>query len=122
MAQKPKLTEEQKIEIRKLHDAGMPYPALAAKYNVAPATIMRACRQDLYERQKASNRKHQAENYEKIYAGLKKTYKNYRLSFHTVNDANVIEQLDKQDNVQDYVRQLVTNDIDDKDKQTGNNN
>lgn len=114
MVRQQRFTEAEKAEIRSDHAAGMPYAALAAKHGVSSATIMRVCRPDVYEKQLAANRKYQADNVKKINEVRKTTYKNYRLSFHTENDAPVIEHLDKQDNVTDYVRQLVASDIGDK--------
>ena len=63
------------------------------------------------KKQKAANRKYQADNVKKIIDARKGVYKSYRLALHTENDAKIIKQLDKQDNVTDYVRQLVTSDI-----------
>lgn len=111
MVRQQRFTEEEKAEIQKAHEAGVPYKALAVRYGVSPATIMRVCRPDTYERQLAANRKYQSDNIKKINAARKIMYKNYRLSFHSVNDAAVIDHLDKQENVTDYVRQLVIGDI-----------
>lgn len=121
MARQQRFTEEEKAEIRTAHEAGVPYNALAEMHGVSSATIMRVCRPDIYEKQKAANRKYQAGNVKKINEARKMTYRNYRLSFHSVNDAEVIDHLDKQENVTDYVRQLVTSDIDDKSSQPENN-
>lgn len=121
MVRQQKFTEEEKEDIRKAHDAGVPYKALAVKHDVSSATIMRICRPEIYEKQLAANRKYQADNIKKINAARKASYKNYRLSFHADNDAAVIDQLDKQDNVTEYVRQLVSNDIDAKSNQSDSN-
>ena len=106
MVRQQRFTEDEKAEIRKAHDAGVPYAALAAQHGVSSATIMRVCRPDIYEKQK-----YQADNVKKIIDARKGVYKSYRLALHTENDAKIIKQLDKQDNVTDYVRQLVTSDI-----------
>lgn len=121
MVRQQKFTEDEKEDIRKAHDAGVPYKALAVKHDVSSATIMRICRPEIYEKQLAANRKYQANNIKKINAARKVTYKNYRLSFRSDNDAAVIDHLDKQENVTDYVRQLVTSDIDGKSSQSDNN-
>ena len=121
MVRQQRFTEEEKAEIRKAHEAGVPYKALAVKHGVSSATIMRVCRPEVYEKQLAANRKYQADNIKKINEARKVTYKNYRLSFHTDNDAAVIAHLDKQENVMDYVRQLVTGDIKGKSVQSENN-
>ena len=121
MVRQQRFTEEEKAEIRKAHEAGVPYKALATKHGVSSATIMRVCRPEIYKKQLAANRKYQAGNIKKINAARKVTYKNYRLSFHSDNDAAVIDHLDKQENVTEYVRQLVTSDIDGKSSQSDNN-
>ena len=121
MVRQQRFTEEEKAEIQKAHEAGVPYKALAVRYGVSAATIMRVCRPDTYERQLAANRKYQSDNIKKINAARKIMYKNYRLSFHSVNDAAVIAHLDKQENVTDCVRQLVISAIDDKSSQSENN-
>ena len=111
MARQQRFTEEEKAEIRQAHDAGVPYNALAVKHGVSSATIMRVCRPELYEKQLAANRKYQADNIKKINAARKVTYKHYRLAFHADNDSAVIDHLDKKENVTDYVRHLVIDDI-----------
>ena len=111
MVRQQRFTEEEKAEIQKAHDAGVPYAALAAQHGVSAATIMRICRPDIYEKQKAANRKYQSKNVKKIIDARKGVYKSYRLSLHTENDATIIKHLDKQENVTAYVRQLVTSDI-----------
>lgn len=62
MARGRKLMDDQKAAIRAAHDTGVPYTALAVQYGVSVATILRVCRQDTYERQKAANRRYQAAN------------------------------------------------------------
>ncbi len=111
MVKKQKLTEEQKAEIRTAHDAGASYPELAARYEVSAATILRVCRPDTYERQKAANRKYQSNNVKKITDARKGVYKNYRLTLHTKKDSAIITRLDSQPNVTGYVRELVSNDM-----------
>ena len=47
----------------------------------------------------------------KITETRKVTHQNYRLSFHANSDSEVIERLNSQENVTDYIRQLVLRDI-----------
>lgn len=110
---KPALTDEEKELIRKLHKDGMPYTALAARYNVSSATIMRACRPDIYEQHKAAVKNYNAINSREIYERRKTNSKRYALSLHLVNDADIIEHLDSQENVQGYLRELIQKDIED---------
>lgn len=113
MARASKLTAEQKAEIIRLNqEEKAPYGALAVRFGVSTATIMRICRPDYYERQKESNRKYQAQNQAQIAEQKKLQTKGYYLSFHVENDSEVISYLDNLDNTQDYVRQKVLEDID----------
>ena len=50
-------------------------------------------------------------NVKRINDARKELYRNYRLALHVENDAEVIEQLDKKENVTGYIRQLVLRDI-----------
>ena len=102
MARGWKLMDGQKAAIEAVHDTGVPYTAVA---------VLRVCRQDTYERQKAANRRYQAANIKKITETRKVTHQNYRLSFHANSDSEVIERLNSQENVTDYIRQLVLRDI-----------
>lgn len=112
MARAPKLTPEQKAEIIRLREEHKtPYNALAVQFGVSSQTIIRICRPEFYDRQKKANREYQGQNTEAINERRKERYRNYRLAFHTDNDGQVIEFLDKQDNIQDYVRQKVIADI-----------
>lgn len=111
MARGWKLMDDQKAAIEAVHDTGVPYTALAVQYGVSVATILRVCRQDTYERQKTANRRYQAANIKKITETRKVTHQNYRLSFHANSDSEVIERLNSQENVTDYIRQLVLRDI-----------
>lgn len=111
MARGWKLMDDQKAAIEAVHDTGVPYTALAVQYGVSVATILRVYRQDTYERQKAANRRYQAANIKKITETRKVTHQNYRLSFHANSDLEVIERLNSQENVTDYIRQLVLRDI-----------
>lgn len=113
MARASKLTAEQKAEIIRLNqEEKAPYGALAVRFGVSVATIMRICRPDYYERQKESNRRYWVQNQAKIAEQKKLQTKGYYLSFHVENDSEVICFLDKLDNTQDYVRQKVLEDID----------
>jgi len=112
MAGKAKLTTEQKEKIRRLRaETNLPYGALAIQFGVSAHTIMRICKPDYYDRQKAANRAYQAANLETIMANKKKTHRSYRIEFHNENDKDVIEFLDKEINIQDYIRQKVKEDI-----------
>lgn len=111
MARPVKLTEKDKSLIKKLRDQGLPCTAIAARFDVSAQTIRRICNPDYYERQKESNRKYRAEKSKQIDAQRAESTRRYQIRFHTVNDAPVVEQLNKQENVADYIRNLVLQDI-----------
>jgi len=118
MARPAKLTEKEKALIRNLYEQGLPQRALAARFDVSKQTITRICNPEYAERQREMNRKYQAENGKQIRAQRAETSKTYRFILHTVNDAPVVEQLNKQKNVSGYIRQLVLQDI--KSEESGN--
>lgn len=112
MARASKLTQEQKEEIKKLREElGMPYSGLAAHYGVSSSTIMRICRPDYAEQQRKSNREYQTRNVSRITKRRKERYRIIQLKFHVTHDKDVVDFLNKQDNVQDYVRQKILEDI-----------
>ena len=112
MARPTKLTEKEKTQIRNLRDqTSLPYAAIAARFGVSERTIIRICNPEAYERQKEVNRKYQAEKGAQIRAQRAENSKRYQVIFHTVHDAPVVERLNKEKNVQDYIRQLVLRDI-----------
>ena len=111
MARPAKLTEKDKSLIRTLRSQGLPYKAIAVRFDVSQKTIIRICNPEYNERQKASNRKYQAEKGEQIRAKRAESSQRFELSFHTTHDSDVVEHLSKQENVQDYIRQLVLQDI-----------
>ena len=112
MARPSKLTDEQKLQIRKLRDEeGRSYPSLAAQFDVSQNTIIRICRPDYYKAGLKASLKYQEENIKDIYEKRKANYSFYRLTFHNEYDAAVIEVLNAQDNVQNYIRELILNDI-----------
>ena len=112
MAGKQKLTDEQKAQIRELREKeGIPFAALAARFGVSQNTIIRVCKPTVYEKTLASNRRSNANNASSIYQNEKISRRRFVLAFSHRNDPHVIKHLEKQDNVQDYVRQLIINDM-----------
>lgn len=107
-----KLTKEDKALIQQLWEQGHTYVELADRFGVTTATIMRTCRPETYQKHMAAVKSYNEKNSKQIYKTRKSTAKKYSLSFHMVNDAKIIEQLDKQENIQGYIRSLVEQDID----------
>lgn len=106
-----KLTEENKNEIRKLINEGYSKSALAAKYGVSRQTIHRIVSPEYYARNLAQAKQYQKENGKKIQQQRARTRRNYLISFHNENDADIIDHLDKQENVNMYIRDLIVEDI-----------
>lgn len=106
-----KLTEADKEEIRKLSKEGYSGVALAAKYDVSRQTIQRVLNPDYYAKTLEQAKEYQKENGKRIRRHRTNTRRDYYLSFNVVQDASVVKQLDKQENLNDYIRNLVTDDI-----------
>lgn len=121
MAGESKLTEDQRAEIIKLREEKkISYNALAAQFGVSSNTIIRICRPEYYEQHKKASREYQKGN-SKISQYRKENYKNFSLGFHIANDADVIEFLSEQENIQNYVRQKVREDINKRNKKGSEN-
>ena len=110
MARK-RLTEAEKKEIRKLSESGHTQPGLAVRFGVSTRTIYRILHPEYYEKELARSMEYQRENTEKIRANRATTRRDYKLSFGHKQDAEIIEHLDKQDNVNSYIRDLIVEDM-----------
>lgn len=110
MARK-RLTEDQKKEIRRLAAEGHTQSALAALFEVSTMTIHRVTNPEYYAKTLERSKEYQRENGERIRKLRNQTRRDYRISFGCKTDAAVIEQMDKQENVSEYIRTLVTDDI-----------
>lgn len=106
-----KFTEKEKGEIRRLRDENLSYAELAGRFGVSVNTIIRICNPDYYHKQKESNKIYQTNNAEKIMNRQMTSYRQFRFRFHVINDAEIIAFLEKQENVQNYLRQRVLEDI-----------
>lgn len=111
MAKSP-LTEKDKAEIRRLHETHkLPYAAIAVRYGVSSATISRVCNPETAAKLAAANKLSRPNYAAKEAAQAKIRYKSYSLKFHRNRDADIIAQLDKQENKLDYIRKLIQLDI-----------
>ena len=108
---KSKLTEQDRKDIRKLADEGYSSAALAAKYGVSYTTIHRVLNPDYYAKGLARAIEYQKENYPAVHNRDSLNRRVYRFSFNREKDERIISQLDKQDNIHDYIRRLVIADI-----------
>ena len=109
---KSRFTEKEKAYIRSLHDeSGLSYHTIAAQYGVSTATINRICRPALAAKQAAFNKQVRSKYAAREAEIAKVRNKRFSLTFHRTNDSAVIEQLEKQENINDYVRNLILRDI-----------
>ena len=106
-----KLTKEDKDEIRKLSKDGWNQASLAAKYDVSQMTIHRVLNPEYYARTLAQSAEYQRVNADKIRKRRSDTRRDYLLSLNQEKDAAIIERLDKEENVTEYIRSLVTTDM-----------
>ena len=109
---KSRFTEEDKLRIRMLHEErGLSYAAIAGLYHVAPITINRVCNPKIAEKQAAETKLNRPKYYERALAESKIIYRAYSLKFHHENDEQLIKHLSKQDNVSEYIRKLILQDM-----------
>lgn len=106
-----KLTDEQISEIRKERsEHNTSFSILAKKYDVSANTILRICNPDKYINHLNSNKIYQEQNKEKIKDNKRTNYTRFQLLFHKINDAEVIEKLNSQNNVTEYIKTLIKKD------------
>ncbi len=108
---KGKLSEKDKKKIRRLSKEGYRPSALAAMFNVSTTTIHRVKNPVYYDNVLESSKEYQRNNATRIRRDLAKKRRNFMLSFSLENDADVIERLEAKANVNDYIRTLVRNDL-----------
>ena len=106
-----KLSDQDKLEIRRLHKQGISITALAANYEVSYNTIRRVVNPELYAQQLKKTAQYQKENLQQIYEKNKMSLRSYYIQFHRNHDAEIIKHLDAQENVTQYIRDLVTEDM-----------
>ena len=107
-----KFTEEDKHMIRKLHDEmKMPYAAIALQYGVAPITINRICNAAVAARQAAETKRNRPKYYQRYNEEQRQAYVPISFYLHREYDADIIEQIKKQDSQVDYLRKLVLADM-----------
>lgn len=106
------LSSEIKEEIFQMHHTnGYPKKKLAELYDVSYNTIRRICDPKLYEKQKLKNKEYKAQNKAKIRETEKNNYYTPKIKFHKTNDKAVIAKLQEQENLNDYIRNLIIKDI-----------
>ena len=112
MPRPSKFTEEQKETIRKLHfEADVPYRDLALQYEVSFNTILRICEPETYKKHLAASKEYQKVNIKAIAAQRANSLRKFSLALSKQNDSDIIEYLEGKDNVSQYLRDLVYNDM-----------
>lgn len=121
MANKRKLTQEQIDSIARRHANGQSDKEIAAEFGVSSMTIYRYRNRAYYEKHQQAAREYQREKLGRVQQQRKTSHEIFTFAFHKENDAAVIDKLRLVDNTQDYIRQLVMTDIQDK-SGSGNKN
>ena len=111
MAAPKKLTDEQRQEIIKQRKAGASYAALAYQYGVHWQTISRICNPSKYEKQKKINIKSNKKNSKTIINTRAQNQKYYTLVLTKSLDKEIIDHLDKVENVNSYLVTLIRKDM-----------
>lgn len=110
-----KLSDADRKEIRRSYEAGeYTQLALAKKYNVSKQTIIRVINPAYAEKSNKRANEYRKENNDRIYATQSQMRRRFTLSYHVEKDAEVVKKLDDMiaaEQLQDYVRNLVINDI-----------
>ena len=111
------LTEEQRNEIREAHIKDYaPYSVLAVKYNVSRNTILRICHPEKYKQQLKSNQEYRKKNKDKINENLKNNYTKYYFTVHNEIYKDIVNKLNEQENISEYLKNLVKRDIEESNK------
>ena len=105
-----KLTDADRAEIRKMAKEGHSQSALAKLFGVSQMTIHRTLNPDYYARTLESSKAYQRENAEQIQE-RRASRRDYRLSLSPENDSDLIAHLDKKENVTEYIRNLLKEDL-----------
>lgn len=111
MAAPKKLTDKQRHEIIKQRKEGASYAALAYQYEVHWQTISRICNPSKYETQKKMNIASNKKNAKTITKTRANNQKYYRLVLTKALDEEIIDHLNKVENVNSYLIDLIRKDM-----------
>ena len=101
-----KLNKQQKVEIKEKYEAGgITIRGLADEYGVGATTISRIIYPEYAEKERES-----LKNRTDV-SSKEKSAKTYAVRFHSEKDAALLEKLESVDNITDYIRGLVREDI-----------
>lgn len=111
MVKIPKLSEQQKDEIKNRYAAGgVTIRQLASDYEVSHATITRVLSPDYVKRENALN-KERLNNMRQSNQYNEQHVTNIDVSFHVEKDSDIIKHLDSIHNRTQYMRDLIKKDI-----------
>ena len=116
---KSKLSHEDKTTIQKLFREGVSIPALALKYDVAYVTIKRIVYPEFYAENLAQSAKYNKENSRLIHQQEGKTFRRFSFKLNRTKDAEISRELDRKENVSQYIKELIVADIAANDKSDG---
>lgn len=107
-----RFSEEDKENIRRLREEEkLSYTAIGEIYNVAPITINRICNAAVAARQAAETKRNRHKYYQRYNEEQRQAYVPISFYLHRDYDADIIEQIKKQDSQVDYLRKLVLDDM-----------
>ena len=112
MTRPSKLTDNQREDIRRLHnEVGVTYKDLALQFEVSYNTILRICNPDIYQKHLQGARKYQKENQKKIVDNNRAKLRRYFVVFNKQDDAEVISHIDAKENMSQYIKDLIVSDM-----------
>lgn len=112
MAPKPKLSAQEKEEIRRLYKTGKhSYEKLAAMFNVNKWTIIRAVKDPEGKKTKEINTRARKNNLEKYNKTAMENNRTFRFSINRNVDPVMIAFLDAKENLRQYLLNLIKTDM-----------
>lgn len=106
-----RLTISEREEIRNLHVSGYSISNLAKLYGVSFNTIKRIVDPEAYAKHLQSASQYNSENEKRIREQRSKSLRRFGFSLHKVKDREIIDALNGQENITQYIRDLIADDI-----------
>lgn len=111
MSGRKKLSDADRERIRRLHKDGLSYSAIAAQYDVDYRTISRTCNPEKYAEELKRNKEYSKKSKRKILDTRKANQRRYYLLLTRATDGDVINFLDGQGNINQYLKSLILKDM-----------
>lgn len=106
-----KLTTSEREEIRRLHAEGSTAAELAERYGVHYNTIKRTVDPEAYAKHLQSASQYNSKNENRIRAQRSRSLRRFGFSLHKVKDSEIIEVLNGKENITQYIRDLIADDL-----------